>query len=662
MQKKWQGIIFGVISMFFAVQSNGQVTSTAAPWSEEVFRTGIPSVPRHNVGLPLSVPITFSGTLPIGLDGMYQEQSANRGLHNILVDPDHPQNLHAAVTFALNVTEADTVAGKNFLKQLRVYYLFSSDDGKTWSKPKAIADVHTTNPEMILIKRGTDNIPVIAAVRNNADTNNPYTCALYFEQGKPGDGNFTEFLTDRKTFRDSIRNINNPSIALSGDGTKIYMTAGIDNINKNTPQYVQFGTFTLSEDKKSATWGGWKPGPNHGAKGAEDRLGFAFPWSTSIRVSTSGKIGVTWINRDYGTPDLSVYLSESTDGGATWLATPKTVMTPLSTGQAPDPNGKPYVYVAFNTDFWYAGEHAQCVMSGFYYNRDSGRGKGFYIPQSGTMLYWNDGLSQPVLLLSKENDTPLGSSVIDGSWLSSWTNVANGIDPQGLYNLIYPTVARSSNPNVFSIYFNAWQEGDIEDMSSIGTIGSGMFISYPYFSIWQTTTLNGGVSFSEAALVRGNDVSNGSEQKYDYRQIETAPWNPDVAGLLKLHTIYNVDSSAGVIDYLGNPGYDEVTWLFETRQFSGVDARSVMKPLRISNYPNPVNSKTSFQLLLPDAAFVTLDISDMLGRNIMKKDYGILGAGKQEILFDAKNLECGSYLYSFVIGGIRSNGVFTVVR
>ncbi len=662
MQTKLHHITFGVLLILFAMESNAQVSSHAAPWKESFFRSGMATPARHNASLPLSVPIKFSGTIPIGLEGMYQEQSANRGLHNIIVDPDHPQNLHAAVTFALNVTEADTVAGKNFLPQLRVYYLFSSDDGKTWSQPKAIADVHTRTPEMILVKRGTDNIPAIAAVRNNADTNNPYTCALYIEQGKPGDGNFKEILTDRKTFRDSIRNINDPSIALSGDGTKIFMTAGIDNINKNTPQYVQFGTFTLSEDKKNAIWGGWKPGPNPGAKGAEDPLGFAFPWSTSVRVSPSGKLGVVWINRDYGTPDLSVYLSESIDGGATWLTTPKTVMTPLSTGQTPDPNGKPYVYVAFNTDFWYAGEHAQCVTAGFYYNRDSGAGKGFYIPQSGTMLYWNDALSQPVLLMSKENDTPLGSSVIDGSWLSSWTNAANGTDPQGLYNLIYPTVARTSDPKIFSIYFNAWQDGDIEDMSSIGTIGNGMFISYPYFSIWQTTTKDGGLSFSEASLVRGNDVTNANEQKYDYRQIETAPWNPDASGSVKFHTIFNVDSSAGVIDYVGNPGYDEVTWLLETRQFAGVDEKSGVNSLQILNYPNPVNSKTSFPLFLSDAVSVSLEITDIVGRNIMKKNFGILSPGKQEISVDAKYLECGSYLYTLTVGGDHSSGVFTVVR
>jgi hypothetical protein len=214
---------------------------------------------HSNPAMPLGIPITFSGTVPVSLEDMYQQQFANRGLHNIIVDPDHPQNLHAAITFAQNVTEADTVAGRGFLPQLRVYYIFSSDDGTTWSTPKPIDTGRTSNHEMILIKRGTAWIPAIAAMRDVADTNTPYYCSLYLEQGNPGDGNFKEFRTDRKTFRDSLRNISFPSIALSHDGTKIYMTAGIDNTNAKNPGYIQFGTFTLSEDGKAATWGGWKP-------------------------------------------------------------------------------------------------------------------------------------------------------------------------------------------------------------------------------------------------------------------------------------------------------------------------------------------------------------------------------------------------------------------
>jgi hypothetical protein len=503
---------------------------------------------------------------------------------------------------------------------------------------------------------------VIAAVRNNADTANPYFCALYIEQGNPGDGNFAEFLTDRKTFRDSLRNINFPSIALSADGSKIFMTAGIDVNDHRTPQYIQFGTFALSEDKKSATWGGWKAGPNSGTVATADPLGFAFPWSTVVRVSSSGKIGVIWFNRDYGTPDLSTYLSESNDGGATWLATPKTVVGSISTPNSDPTSGETYMLVPFNFELWYAGETAECALSGFYYNRDSAAGKGFYIPQSGSLLFWKDGMALPTLLISKETDSDLGTSVLDGSWLAGWQNVSGGTEPQGAWNLMDPTVARGDNPNVFSIYFSAWQDGDIEDMSPYGTIGNGNFISYPYFSIWRTTTLDGGATFSEASLVRGNDLSNDNEQKHDYRQIETAPWNPTTAGLWSIHTIYNVDSSAGTIDYAGNPGYDQVTWLFETSQISKVTKDASPGSVQALNYPNPANSGTTFPLVLSQDAPVTIEVNDLLGREVARSNFGTLPSGKQKVVLDTRSLASGSYPYVLTVGTLRSSGVLSVIK
>ncbi len=669
MQKITALLILYVVSNFSAEvygQSNSQaIDLNVRPAAGFHISTDLSQIKKRFPHFPLSVPISIPGTVPVGLTDMYQSQFSDRGLHNIIIDPDHPQNIHAAITFALNITEKDTIGGKDFLPQLRVYYIFSSDDGKTWSTPKAIDTARTSNHEMILIKRGAVWVPAIAAVRNDADTNAPYYCSLYLEQGNPGDGNFKEFRTDRKTFRDSLRNIDFPSIALSKDGSKIFMTAGIDDINKNTPQYIQFGTFTVSEDGKSLTWGGWKAGPDHGKVGAEDPLGFAFPFSTSVRVSPGGKIGVLWINRDYGTPDLSTCLSESTDDGLTWLPAPKTVLTPLGTQQAASPSGDPYVLVAFNTDLWYIGEQAQCVMAGYYYNRDTGATTpGYYIPESGSLLFWADGMTTPVLIISKENDSDLGQSILDGSWLSAWQNKTGSTEPQGLTNLNFPTVARTSDSNVFSIYFNAWQDGDIEDVSSIGQIGNGMFISYPYFSIWRTTTLDRGVTFSDPELVHGNDPTNSTEVKFDYRQIETAPWNPDAAGFMAVHTLFNVDSTAGEVPFGGNPGFDEVTWLFENANVAsdGVTAVADTHLGTARNYPNPFNTHTNISLMLTKSESVSLRITDLLGREVAEMDYGILGEGSQTIGFDAVTLSSGSYPYVIMMGGMRFGGIMNIMK
>lgn len=646
-------LFFSIFSYFAISLSYAKVNPKAAPMRDPQ-RSGTYSPKTYTPPHSPMTPITLPGTRPIGLEGNYQGQFANRGLHNIIIDPAHPGNIHAAVTFAKDVTEADTVGGKGFLPQLRVYYTFSSDDGNTWSVPKPIDTGRTQFPEMILIKRGTEWVPVIAAERDYADTTTPYFCSLYIEQGTSGEGNFAEFRTDRKTFRDSLRNISYPSIAASHDGTKIFMSAGIIR-STDTYSYIQFGTFTLSEDKKTAVWGGWKTGPSAGTFKNENSVGDAYPWSTSLRVSESGKIGISWINNDFGTPDISTYLSESTDEGATWLATPKTILAPVETSQAN------YYFVAFNTDFWYAGDVAHCVLGGFYYNRDSAAG--FYIPQSGSLLYWNDKMTIPVLVLSKETDMfPLGASTIDGSWLTGWQNAAGGTDPQGLTNLYYPTVARTTDPNVFSIYFSAWQDGDIQDMSEIGIIGDGKFLSYPYFGVWRIKTFDGGVTFSEPDRIRGNDLANPDDPKFDFRMVQTAPWNPGTSKNMTTHILYNVDTLAGIIDFNGNPGFDEVTWLFEKSDLAGVHQISDIILNALANYPNPFASHTMIPLVLENPEQVTLDVNDVLGRNVMHTKYGLLEGGKNEINFNAVSLPPGSYPYILTIGAKKIGGVLTVVK
>lgn len=653
------GRTFLNISIFLislAATLQAQNNSRALPFNDREFGTHISKA--HQTGhIPPAPVINLPGTTSLGLEGMYQQQFGNRSLHNIVADPTNPKVLHAAITFAQNITEDDTVGGKNFLPQLRVYYLYSADDGVTWSAPKPIDTARTSIPVLILIKRGTEYVPAISAVRNVADTNAPNFCSLYLEQGAPGEGNFKEFRTDRKTFYDSLRNINFPSIALSHDGKKIFMAAGIDTYNPITPQYIQFSTFTLSEDMKSATWSGWKSGPNAGTVETENNVGFAFPWSVSLQVSPSGKLGIMWLNRDYGGPDLSTYLSESADEGTTWPTTPRLVLAPVASQQT-DPSGDTYFFTAFNNDFWYNGEQPEALLGGFYYNLDSNAG--FYIPASGTIFYWNGAQTLPVDLISKYDDTEFGSSVVDGAWLSNWAN--NGpVDIQGLWNVMNATVARStSDPKAFAVYFSGWQEGDVQDMD--GQIDDGTFTQYPYWGIWRATTVDGGLTFFGPEAVRYNDLNDGSAQKYDYRGLETMMLNPDISVGTSLHIIFNVDSNAGVINYGGNPGIDNVTWLLQRTDWADVKDGSGYATSSAINYPNPFAVSTAIPITLTEPSRVTLEVSNQLGQELIQKDFGVLEGNSHEVNFKADGLGAGSYPYVLTIGTKKLTGILTIVK
>ena len=64
------------------------------------------------------------------------------------------------------------------------------------------------------------------------------------------------------------------------------------------------------------------------------------------------------------------------------------------------------------------------------------------------------------------------------------------------------------------------------------------------------------------------------------------------------------------------------------------------------NYPNPFNPTTTLRFDLPEAASVTVQVFDMLGRQVMTIPAETRAAGQaQRIQLDASSLASGIYLY-----------------
>ena len=72
------------------------------------------------------------------------------------------------------------------------------------------------------------------------------------------------------------------------------------------------------------------------------------------------------------------------------------------------------------------------------------------------------------------------------------------------------------------------------------------------------------------------------------------------------------------------------------------------------NYPNPFNPSTVIKYELPEAAFVTLKIYDVLGREVKKLVGELKPAGKYEVKFNGQNLPSGIYFYQLTAGNFVS--------
>ena len=85
------------------------------------------------------------------------------------------------------------------------------------------------------------------------------------------------------------------------------------------------------------------------------------------------------------------------------------------------------------------------------------------------------------------------------------------------------------------------------------------------------------------------------------------------------------------------------------------------------NYPNPFNPTTQIKYDLPESANVTINIYDVLGRNISTLVNGLQNAGYHSLRWDAKNnigesVSAGMYIYTIQAGEYRATKKMVLLK
>lgn len=100
------------------------------------------------------------------------------------------------------------------------------------------------------------------------------------------------------------------------------------------------------------------------------------------------------------------------------------------------------------------------------------------------------------------------------------------------------------------------------------------------------------------------------------------------------------------------------------RTVVGVDDEPETAPTAFSaiNYPNPFNPSTTIEYNLPEHAFVTIDIYNLLGRKVERLAGEDQRAGNYRIIWDAKDKASGLYFYRICAGQYSSTGVMALLK
>jgi len=109
----------------------------------------------------------------------------------------------------------------------------------------------------------------------------------------------------------------------------------------------------------------------------------------------------------------------------------------------------------------------------------------------------------------------------------------------------------------------------------------------------------------------------------------------------------------------GNPtsiSFDPGNWILKNVNsvVTGFEDEIILSSFSLDqNYPNPFNPSTTIKFNLAKSGFATLNLYDVLGKEVASILSSELEAGPHQVSFEAYNLPSGTYFYTLTSGSFR---------
>lgn len=481
-----------------------------------------------------------------------------------------------------------------------IQYFFSSDKGATWS---FIGNVPASGRAGFGTITGLSTGVALIASHNNAGTSTNVRTQLFVD-AFPGLGSFT-------------------SLDPAGDANKYIWPRVIATGNTSLANKFVFATSTSGADSSF-----WNTGTSITANAflgykvlnASPAEGYA------LGRADNGNIGVVYIADDARFPADAgdVFFMESTNNGTSFGAPTKVFDANF--------NGGDSLGAMRGITMVYKG-NAPCAVFEIIKQQ----------PAAGT---FSPGVPNKIMFWSSAVNGGTPVKIADSSNVpyAPYQGTNDVLAP-----LSRPSIGKSADGNTLFVSM------------MVASSSTGSTDTTSFGDIYLTASGNGGASWKKPKMV------NGTTPRMDYRYANISPVNDVSGGTGYVNLVVQKDVIPGSNVNLANTLTDAkpVFWRVAYTPPIGInEISSVAKDFGLQqNFPNPFNPSTSIRFSLPQVSNVTLKVYALNGQEVATIiNNQLVGAGVQEVSFNASNLSSGIYFYTLTAGNYKETKKMMLVK
>jgi len=289
------------------------------------------------------------------------------------------------------------------------------------------------------------------------------------------------------------------------------------------------------------------------------------------------------------------------------------------------------------------------VSTGLMRANGDATGAKFYFPVTDGLAYWNENMPAWPSVITPTILDGLGSYV---GWVTD-TNVFYQAGTAFAYygNSLssFPALVTDNSDQLFLVW------------SGVTTIMDQN--GYMYRHTFARASITNGASWRDTIVpLNTNFLYNFLEAVYP----SASPTSND-----NLQILIQTDAEAGV--YLnGSQGLqgqaditnNDITYLNPTKASIiniGVGINEKQDPtIQAMVFPNPVQGNAKFNIVTKQGGNLTIEVSNLLGQNVLTLNKGMVNAGSMQVSFNASQLHSGVYVYKIKVNNQAFTGKMIV--